>query len=373
MKVVNIGAGNAGATLTADLILSGCENVTLYEMPRFSENLEPILKVGGIMLTGEARYTGIAEVGKDQVTADIREAMNGADVIIIHTWANAHETIAKLMAPHVEEGQIIHICPSNAGELIFAKIFDEAGVKEKVYLSGQPSSWYSTRKIGPPDTPLYEVFGPPYGWEKSPGAKLSAFPAEDTEHVKNILTEAIGGYWQAATNVLELALNNGNIWVHPSGAIGCTGGIEWAQERNEPYFMYEVLDHSPSLQRCQNTAAKEKSVLLKEMGLEEYIPWEKWTELTHRPEHFLKTWGPPSMKYRYLTEDIPIGCVLMSSLGNLIGTPTPFTDALITMASVINETDYRIVPEARTVERIGISGMTVDEINKFLREGTFSN
>ena len=60
----------------------------------------------------------------------------------------------------------------------------------------------------------------------------------------------------------------------------------------------------------------------------------------------------------------------MSSLGNIISVPTPFTDALITMANVINETNYRSAPEARTVERLGISGMTVKEINNFLKEGT---
>jgi opine dehydrogenase len=373
MKIVNIGAGNAGVTLTADFILAGLEEITLYELPQYRENLDPILKVGGIMLTGEARYTGIAEISKDQITTDISEAMESADVIIVHTWANAHELVAKLMAPHLEEEQIIHICPSNLGELVFAKTFAEVGVKERVYISGQPSGWYSTRKIGPQDTPLYEVFGPPYGWEKLPGVKLSAFPAVDTEHVIRKLNEATGCFWESANNVLELILNNINIWGHPSPVIGCTGEIEWAQEKNEPYYMYEVLNHSPSLQRCQNAAAKEKSILLKKMGLDEYTPWKPWIKPVYLPEHFLKTWGPPSMKYRYIAEDIPIGCVFMSSLGSMIGVPTPFTDALITMANVINQTDYLLVPEARTVEKLGIAGMTVEELNKFLIEGTFNN
>jgi hypothetical protein len=57
----------------------------------------------------------------------------------------------------------------------------------------------------------------------------------------------------------------------------------------------------------------------------------------------------------------------------MIGVPTPFTDALITMANVINQTDYLLVPEARTVEKLGIAGMTVEELNKFLIEGTFNN
>ena len=61
------------------------------------------------------------------------------------------------------------------------------------------------------------------------------------------------------------------------------------------------------------------------------------------------------------------GLVPLASIGKLVGVPTPTMDALITLGSVINETDYR--REGRTVERLGLAGMTVEEIVRFVTEG----
>ncbi|MBW1802591.1 MAG: hypothetical protein JRJ85_17890 [Deltaproteobacteria bacterium] len=51
----------------------------------------------------------------------------------------------------------------------------------------------------------------------------------------------------------------------------------------------------------------------------------------------------------------------------MINVPTPFTRALMTVASAINQTDY--LQEGRTIEKLGLGGLTVDEINRFLAEG----
>jgi opine dehydrogenase len=72
------------------------------------------------------------------------------------------------------------------------------------------------------------------------------------------------------------------------------------------------------------------------------------------------TRGPRSMNSRLITEDIPYGLVPLASFGRLAGVPTPVMEALITLASTINQTDYRQV--GRTVESLGLVGMGIDEI-----------
>jgi opine dehydrogenase len=50
----------------------------------------------------------------------------------------------------------------------------------------------------------------------------------------------------------------------------------------------------------------------------------------------------------------------MASLGEMLGVPTPTIKSLIHLASVIHGRDYWA--EGRTVERLGIAGMSVREL-----------
>ena len=70
---------------------------------------------------------------------------------------------------------------------------------------------------------------------------------------------------------------------------------------------------------------------------------------------------------RYITEDVPYGLVTCSSLGKMLGIKTPTFDSIIQLASVMNQVDY--MTEGRTVEKLGLSGLDVKQINDFLYYG----
>ena len=78
--------------------------------------------------------------------------------------------------------------------------------------------------------------------------------------------------------------------------------------------------------------------------------------------------GPDSLMHRYYTEDTTYGLVTWSSLGDLIAVETPTIDAIIKLISELHKTDYFSKGE-RNVEKLGISGMTVKEINHYLKTG----
>jgi opine dehydrogenase len=50
----------------------------------------------------------------------------------------------------------------------------------------------------------------------------------------------------------------------------------------------------------------------------------------------IKRNGPESLKDRFVTEDVPYGMVLLSTLGDLLGISTPIHDKVIQLASFIN-------------------------------------
>ncbi|MDD3643178.1 MAG: NAD/NADP octopine/nopaline dehydrogenase family protein, partial [Candidatus Krumholzibacteria bacterium] len=76
--------------------------------------------------------------------------------------------------------------------------------------------------------------------------------------------------------------------------------------------------------------------------------------------------APGIVDHRYITEDVPAGLVPIASIGEMLGVPTPTIRAIIHIASVMHGIDYW--KEGRTVERLGISGMSVKEI-QFLVAG----
>jgi opine dehydrogenase len=85
-KICIIGAGNGGSAIAGDMTLAGHE-CRLYEFPEYRANLEPIIKSGGIKVTGIAR-TGFAKLAL--ATPELAQAVRGADLVMVTTQALAH-------------------------------------------------------------------------------------------------------------------------------------------------------------------------------------------------------------------------------------------------------------------------------------------
>src|SRR5439155_21656330 len=90
--VAIIGAGIGGIYLAAELGMLGCK-LRLHD--RDDSRLTEIRAHGGIDVEGA--NSGFAAI--ERVTTDLATAIDGADIIIIVTGGNAHETVASGLAP----------------------------------------------------------------------------------------------------------------------------------------------------------------------------------------------------------------------------------------------------------------------------------
>jgi opine dehydrogenase len=77
--------------------------------------------------------------------------------------------------------------------------------------------------------------------------------------------------------------------------------------------------------------------------------------------------APPTINHRYIWEDVPMSLVPMSSIGQMLGIPTPTIDMVISLAEIMNETDYRAC--GRTVRTLGIEGYSVEMIHRLIVDG----
>ena len=371
--VAVLGGGNGGHAVAANLALNGYK-VNFFELPQFAESFERVLR------TREIRIEGISIDGTAKLnlaTTDIQQAIKDAEVIFVITPAFGHKAMAEFCAPFVQEGQIIVLMPGSGGSLEFVKIFKQKKVKREIVFAESCTLPYGTRLKGPGHVSvlIHAVVLP-----------TGVLPSRKTKEVITKLKQ----YYPTilpAKDVLEAAINNPNPIVHPVATLLSATRIE--HSKGEFYLYAEGM--TPSVARSFESLNEERLSLCKAMGYKLY----HWDNLDFRNYNLgeteeecryrilntsmdaafgkdgiyagIKMKGPEHLKDRFITEDVPYGMVLLSTLGNLLGVPTPTHDAVIQLTSVINRTDY--LKTGRGIKELGLSKLDKRSLKKFLLDG----
>jgi len=372
-KIAVIGAGNGGHAMAAHKTLDGFE-VSLFELPRFADNIRQVLDTGQITIEWPDRKE---TVKVHQVTTDIAAALKGAEIVFVVTPAFGHKTMAEVCAPHVREGQMVSLMPGSGGSLEFARIFRAQGVDKNVLLCECCTLPCGARLAGPGHVLIHtEAVTLPTG----------VFPANRTDEAIAKLRQVYPTITPAA-NVLEAAINNPNPIVHPAATLLSATRIE--HSGGEFYLYREGM--TPAVARVYEALERERLALLDRLGLKlhhyaglaarGYNLGETLEEChdrilntsmdaafgTRSIEVGMQMKGPASMQDRYVTEDVPYGLVLLATLGRLLGIHTPISDAIINLCGAINRTDYWT--EGRGVDELGLGGMSVERLEAFLQAG----
>ena len=354
-RISIIGAGNGGSAIAGDMTLAGHE-CRLFEFPEYEANLGPIIEQGGIEVTGIAR-TGFAALAC--ATHDLEEALRGAELVMVTTQALAHERTAREIAPFVEPGQAVVLWPGSGGTLAVRRAWDEIGMDTPVLLAEGVTFPYCCRRLaGPGTVNIHRVDGP--------RMLLSALPASDTPAVIAALEGTYADMVTPGASVLEPALYNVNIIVHPVGALLNMGRIEYA--KGEFYMYREGL--TPSVKKVVYAMDAERSALFRALGYSPHTYDQIFQDCFNMSvEQFAATSskGPFSMQDRYVTEDIPMGASLTVSLARKAGVPTPTYDCMIHLASVVNATDFYAA--GRTLENLGLDHLDLRQFEEYLRGG----
>jgi opine dehydrogenase len=353
-RIAVIGAGNGGTAIAGDLTLAGHE-CRLFEFEEWAGNVTAVTAQGGIKVTGVAR-TGFAKMSL--ATTDIEAALEGAELIMVCTQAVTHTRVARAIAPLVQERQIVILWPGSGGTLEVRRIFDELGVKPDVILGEAATFPYCCRRLeGPGTVNIHRIDGP--------RNQMAALPASRTAE----LMAALNGVYDTvvpARSILEPALYNPNIIVHPAGALFNMGRIEHSQGE---FWMYKE-GITPSVKKIINGMDRERQAIMAALG---YTPMT-YEQVFHDLFNVsvaefavASSKGPFSMQDRYVTEDIPMGVTLTASLGRLLGVPTPTYDCIIHIASLVNETDY--YARGRNLANLKLAGLSAAQLDEYVLTG----
>ncbi|KDR95970.1 opine dehydrogenase [Peptoclostridium litorale DSM 5388] len=361
-KITIIGGGNGAYAAAADLALSG-HQITLYADEGHKKNIEQLLSSKTIRLSGAGK-NGHAKL--HNVTTDISEALSDADIIMPVIPAYSQKNFALDIAPHIRRGHKIVLTPgSSGGALLVARMLHEMGKLEGVKIAEMHTLPYAARKTGPEDVEIMLECKKMF---------FAAFPAK-YNHEMHALVSSVYPAVELVSDVLESSLNNGNPISHVAPVILNAGKIEYCN--GEHYHYKEGI--TPSVARVVEKIDFERQLICRKLGyktipvkerlhLMGYVPKRDTLYESYRDKVFNPLFkGPKDLKSRYLTEDVPYSMVLFSSIASQIGISTPLMDSVITLASALNGEDYFKI--GRKVGSIGIEGMGISQIKRFLHEG----
>lgn len=327
MRVTVVGCGNAGLIHAAKLIEKGVEVALLKTSNAAnSEFFDIISHEEGYNVKDETHGGRRFFVKPAMITRDVEKAVQFGDVIMVMTTTSQHEFVAKKIAPSVRDGQIITLVPGYMGSLIFKKYIH----KDVIY-----SEWETTAYNGRIVDSMYVRIT-----FYNPRNAISVLPVSKTEEVLGIFSKCFDNTKYSRKHILESAMHNPNMIVHPIGILFSASRIEYS--RGE-FWMYKEA-FTDSVIRVINAFDRSKNELLNAFGCDslDYFEAAKWRNATDLSLDAMTVFrsfaessnkGPSFINHRYLNEDVPMGLGLFISIGKIVGIDTSIQEAIMSLAS----------------------------------------
>jgi len=349
--VAVLGAGAGGAAATAELTLHG-HRVRLWN--RSAETLEPFRAAGVVRYDG---LLGAGEARPDAITADLAEALDGADVAVVCLPALAHERVAEALAAAETRIPIVLNPGHTGGALHFRRVFRDARAVLPP-LAEFSTLTYVARKYEPGTVTISGVAG---------RVRAGALPGGDEALAlaRELFPAAV-----VERDVLAPDLANVNLVLHTPGAIL---GAAWV-EATRGDFLFYAEGVTDGVARVIETVDAERLAIARAFGHE--------LEPLHREMAAIGTAdaaaaerddlagairagaanarirAPESLGHRYYLEDFGYGLVPLLALARLAGVGAPVAQALVTVAASLLGRDLE--GEGLNAQRLGIDGLDRD-------------
>ena len=356
------GAGHGGLAMAGHLSLIGCR-VNLYN--RSPERLAAIRMAGGIHVTGEVQ--GFARL--NLITTDPAEALPDADLVMIVVPATAHHNMARLLGPHLVEGQVVILNPGGTGgSLEFIEVLRQLRINTFCFLGETETLVYASRITNPGQVRIFRIKN---------AVPMATFPAYNIPDVLEILRKLLP-YFVPGDNVLKTGLSNISAVFHPALMLM---NAAWIEESHGDLDFY-CQGISPSVAQILQALDTERIRVAEKMGIR-VLSAREWLyqaysaagdnlfEAIQANSGYRGIKAPNTLDHRYITEDVPASLVPIASLGDHLGVPVPTMKAVIHLASLLHGCNYQAM--GRTVEKLGLAGLTVPQIRRFIEEGSLGS
>ncbi len=385
MNITIVGAGNAG-TACAFMAAEAGHKVTLLKTSNritHDDHFEAMVSNKGIYCIDNTQNGQFTDSGDDAqknfqplelITRDPEKAIKGADVVMVFIQTTYHRALAKKIAKYFEDNQLVILIPGYAGSVFYSEFCDS----NPIFAEGESTP--NDARIVSPGT-VKVLF-------KNARNALSFFPASRTTEGMAIASRLFSAYdidkKSVRKHIFESSLHNPNIIVHTVGLYVMYPMLEYCAKHHPdevPYMYRDALSTDMAWLMIEKLDA-EKMAVLSALGCEpipylEACLFRNEEDLTQDPKEVFESYkissppGPYSFDNRYVTEDVPMGLVLLSSLGEKFGIQMPECNRLIEMCGGILTRDF--FKEGRTLTSLGLGKLTKDELLNFVKKEKVNN
>jgi opine dehydrogenase len=348
MDIAIIGAGNGGQAMAAHFTMLG-HKIRLYN--RSLEKILPIIETGCITLYDKIVGTSVIH----QVTDNIREAIEGVDLIMITTTANAHSEIACKIADIIQEDQTIVLNPGRTlGALEFSKEIKKKS-NVKTHIAEAQSLIYACRAESPGKVRIIGV---------KDKVLVSAYPLTDTGLVLSKLNKIFPCFIKAE-NILHTSLENIGAILHPAVILFNAAAIE----RGSMFYFYS--DMTPAVADFLEKLDNERLMIGRAFGVNllSLFDWISYAynnikgntlleKIRNNPAYY-KISAPDTLYSRLLLEDIPTGILPMTQLARMVNIETPLMNSVLEISQALLGKNY--INGGRTLNNLGLYNVTKEE------------
>ncbi len=349
MNIAVIGAGCGGQAIAGFLASKG-NKVNLFN--RSPERILPLIDQKTIELQGEIQAKGKL----NHITTDIEEAIAGTKLIMVVTTATGHYDVARVLAPHLKDGQTIVLNPGRTfGSLEFMNTLLANGLDSDINVAEANTLIYATRIKNPGLSDIKGI---------KTSISVSVLPNHRTAYVISMLNENFPQFY-AVDNFLTTSLGNIGAVFHPTIAL-----LNKEKIKNQvPFDFYregatrKVVELMEQVDDERRNIARKFGVevqSLKEWLCERYsLQEDNLYDALHNNPFYGGLNAPTTLNMRYLTEDIPTGLVPFSELAKAVSVKTNNIDSLISLASKELKVDFR--EKGRNLQSLGLNPTTIYE------------
>jgi opine dehydrogenase len=361
MHIAVLGGGNGSMAAAGDFALAGHE-VRLWR--RDQAAVVAHRAAGGTITVKD--YAGRHEAKPALVTNDIGEAVHGAELIVSPTPATAQADIAKRLAPHLVDGQVVFLPPGTFGSLLFAKAAHDAGNRARVAFAETGTLPWLTRKHAPFEAAITV---------RAKRLPTGVFPLTLKDHALAVIGQAFPGAIEDCGDALSGALMNAGPIIHPPLIV-----MNAAPLQHFDRWDIHKEGTQPAIRRVTDALDGERIALREALGYgaphfplaDHYAKagaeWmygrgshDRLTDSGDWREHIALT------EHRYMLEDTRIGLSFLISVGALAGVAMPLAHAFMSIGSAICGEDF--MRTGRTLAGLGLGELDRDVLQALLRTG----
>jgi opine dehydrogenase len=361
VRIAVLGGGNGSFAAAGDLALHGHD----IRQWRRDPNMVAAHRAAGSRIVLKDS-NGRHDVELALVTSDLAEAVAGAELILCPAPAYAQADIAKHLAPHLCDGQVVFLPPATFGSMIFALRMRDVGNRASASFAETGTLPWLTRKHGPFEVAITI---------RAKRLPVGVFPLDTGGHALDVIGRAFPGVVEPCGDALSGALMNAGPIIHPPLIVMNAGPIEHFER-----WDIHKEGTQPSIRRVTDALDAERIAVREALGyaaphfpLAHHYASEGEIWMYGRGSHDRLTdsgdWRERLVlsQHRYMQEDLRLGLSFLISVADLAGVAMPLAKSFVALGGAICGEDF--METGRTLASLGLGGIDRSQLQKLLREG----